>query len=156
MQRFVARRVTADLEPLADTLASLSDELPTMPIYFGVLAILRAEQGRRDEATALLVKLGAELTTLRTDAFRLSTLSMAAEAAVAIDDVQLAHAVLGPLREDLAAHVVFGACGAYLGPKARYVGLAALAVGEIDDAVVQLREAVNRARAMNGRPWLAR
>jgi class 3 adenylate cyclase/tetratricopeptide (TPR) repeat protein len=156
MQRFVARRVLVDLEPLADTLASLSDELPMMPIYLGVLALIRAEQGRRDDAAAFLAKLASELPSLRTDAFRLSTLSMAAEAAAAIDDIELADAVLGPLREDLATQVVFGACGAYLGPKARYIGLAAVTVGEIDDAVIHLREAGNRLREMDGRPWLAR
>jgi class 3 adenylate cyclase len=156
MQRFVSRRVLADLEPIANAIASLSDELPAMPIYLGVLAIIRAEQGRRDEAAALLVRLASELPSLRTDAFRVSTLSMAAEAAFATGDVQLAHAVLGPLRDDLATQAIFGACGAYLGPKARYVGLAALAVGEIDDAVLQLREAANRSRATNGHPWLAR
>src|SRR5262249_36526483 len=63
---------------------------------------------------------------------------------------------LEPLRRDLATNVVFGACGAYLGPKSRYIGLAALIVGEIDEAVTQLRDAADRARAVKGDPWLAR
>jgi class 3 adenylate cyclase len=156
MQRFVARRTTVDLEPLAETLSALADELPTMPIYVGVLAVIRAEQGRVEETAALLARLASELPSLRTDAFRLATLSMAAEAAVAIDDVDVASAVLDPLRRDLATNVVFGACGAYLGPKTRYIGLAALAVGEIDDAVTQLRDAADRVRAVKGEPWQAR
>ncbi len=154
MQRFVARRVVADLEPLAETVTALADELPTMPMYLGVLAVLRLEQGRREESAALLARLAAELPSLRTDAFALATLSLAAEAAVSIEDVELASAVQRALRDDLAANVIFGACGAYLGPKTRYVGLAALAVGEIDDAVTQLCDA-ERPSAGHERPAVA-
>jgi class 3 adenylate cyclase len=156
MQRFVARRTMADLEPLGNTLASLWDELPTMPIYLGALAVVRGEQGRKHEAAALLAQLAAELPSMRTDAFRLSTLGLAAEAAVAVDDCPLATIVLEALRVEPAANLIFGACGAYLGPRSRYVGLAALGAGEVDEAIAELREAADRVRAMNGRPWLAR
>jgi class 3 adenylate cyclase len=156
MQRFVARRTTVDLEPLATTVSGLADELTTMPIYLGVLSVIRAEQGRVDEAAALLARLSAELPSLRSDAFRLATLCMAAEAAVTTGDGDVASAVLEPLRRDLATNVVFGACGSYLGSKSRYIGLAALTVGEIDDAVTQLRDAADRSQAVRGDPWLAR
>ena len=91
-------------------------------------------KGARTRPLALLRQLAAELPSLRTDAFRLSTLGLAAEAAVAVDDRPLAAVVLDALQGEPAANVIFGACGAYLGPRARYVGLAALGAGMIDDA----------------------
>ena len=93
-----------------------------MPIYLGALAVVRAEQGRKDEAAALLRQLAAELPSLRTDAFRLSTLGLAAEAAVAVDDRPLATVVLDALRGEPAANVIFGACGAYPRPAGAVCG----------------------------------
>src|SRR5262249_47326165 len=97
MQRFVARRTMKELGPLADTLEGLVDELPTMPFYLGVLAVVRAEQGHRDESKALLAKLSDQLPSMRSDAFRLGTLSMAAEAACMLDHGALASALLDGL-----------------------------------------------------------
>jgi len=156
MQRFVARRTPDELVALDETIAHLGDELPAMPIYLGVLGLLRAEQGRRDDAVVLLAKLAAELPAIRTDAFRLPTLALAAEVAAAVGDAALAATVLDLLRQEHGVNVVFGACGAYLGPASRYVGLAALAAGKLDDAVEGLHEAAAVVRAANGRPWLAR
>jgi class 3 adenylate cyclase len=156
MQRFVARRTATELGPLAETFVRLCDELPTMPIYLGVLALLRVEQGNRDEAASLLARLAAELPTMRTDAFRLATLALAAEVVAAVEDDAVARTVLDGLHGETGVNVIFGACGAYLGPASRYIGLAALAAGDVDAAVDALHDAAERARAVNGRPWLAR
>ena len=153
MQRFVARRIMADLEPLAETLAGLVDELPTMPLYLGVLAIVRV--GAADGVTRqprCWRRSPPSCPRCARDAFRLATLSMAAEAAVALDDIDVASAVLDPLRRDDSPRTSCSARAARISArKARYIGLAALAIGEIDDAVTHLRDAAERARTVNGR-----
>ena len=156
MQRFVARRTAADLDPLADTLASLIDELPQMLTYPVTLALVRVEQGRLDDAVALVNPVRAQLAELFRDVFEITTLAVATEVAAAIGDVGLAELALSTLRPDAAENVVFGACGAYLGPVSRYVGLAEMVVGRLDEAVAMLEYAAARALRMNGRPWLAR
>jgi class 3 adenylate cyclase/tetratricopeptide (TPR) repeat protein len=156
MQRLVARRKRDDLASLAETMEGFRVELPSMLVYLAALAVLRAEQGLGEAAASLLAEFAPELPNVRSDAFRLTTLAMATEAAAAVGDSELAAALLTELRDEPCRHVIFGAWGALLGPTSRYAGLAAYAAGEPDEAVAHLREAASRARAMSGWPWLAR
>jgi DNA-binding SARP family transcriptional activator len=127
---------------------------PEEPMWRGVLAWLWGAHGRRDEARGALdlVPPAAELASGQ---YTLLTLVTAADAALAVDDLDRA-AELWEALLPYADRVVPIAMGAACwGTVAHRLGALALRLGHVEEGMAHLEQAISLCARLGARPWLA-
>ena len=140
-----------------ETLAQLAAAAADSGAWRAVQAIAEAEAGRVAEAVALarhvLADLGDGDAEVRRDD-RLIASALTAEVAVLAGDAELARATAAHLEIGRGRFAVVAHATVTLGPVDRLLGLLALAQGDVDTAVADLRAAVELAA--QSPLWLAR
>ena len=114
----------AELEPAIQRFAALYPKITTWPI---TLALLEAEDGRRDAALRRVRELAP--MRLRRDVNKLVSLAVLAEAIWQLRDAESAAAAYGALSPYVGRHVMIGGAVAGYGSVDRYVGLLAQRAG---------------------------
>lgn len=136
------RGVTAPVLDLAQQLASEPSTPVDNPVFLAVATALAAAAGDRDRAVRNLEIIGkGRLKNLPSHSSWLLALTALVEAALALDDADLAREVY-PLLEPYAALPVMGSLAiCCFGSTERSLGLAARVMGRLDDAIVHLERA---------------
>ncbi len=126
---------------------------PDEPLWPAVLAYVWATHDRPDAARGALEAIG-DLTEVPDGLHWLLTMTTVAEAATIVDDrprIEIARELLLPYPD----RFVPAAMGAVAwGTVARPLGLAALALGHVDEGLAHLARAVDVCARLRARPWL--
>jgi DNA-binding SARP family transcriptional activator len=156
LQRFVVRyqqaRITEELPMLR-----LAGQATSVFLAGASLAATAfAENGQADRAVAIAKgTLGPDGSRLPRDAFWLAGTALFTGVAAAANDADLLN-LLRELLEPCAAQVVvFGAGGAALGAGHHWLGIAASALGRVDEALDHLEQAVTIAEHLSAPYWIA-
>jgi tetratricopeptide (TPR) repeat protein len=133
-----------------------ANEYPTYPIFACVRAHMEAELGCDEEAATRLRELGADgFAALPFDEEWLVSMSLLAETALRVGDAECASAIyerLLPYDDRIAVSYPEIAMGAV----ARYLGLAAIAMGHPAEAERHLRRALAINERIGARPFATR
>ena len=150
------RREQGRLAELAEPTRVAVHATPELTAWHSGLAQLLAIVGRADEARVELDAIAAPgFDAIPADLMRPYTLGGAAEAAALVHATDHA-AVLYALLRDLAGRGLALGSAAYHGTTDRSLGLLALALGRVEDAVVHHEAALAAHETFGARPWAAR
>lgn len=155
IQLFLLRREHGRLNELEDTMRRGAVEFPWYPMHRIALANLLAIGGQHEEARQILGDLSNNrFASLHRDNFWLTSLCLASEAAVELGERSVA-VVLYELLEPYAARNAIAFAEGPLGSVARYLGLLAGMLDDVEAADRHLESAESANRKMGARPWLA-
>jgi tetratricopeptide (TPR) repeat protein len=144
---------TAELEV---AMGSILDVAGAMPIAHVAMAWVSAELGQLDAARKQLESLkGQEANTSNSAPGWMAGTMMTAELAYVLDDAEYA-ATVYRLLQPYAGHTVMVWLAFCAGPVDYYLGLLAVAMGDVDMARNHFDSAGRLARAMGARPMVAR
>jgi hypothetical protein len=154
-QLFILRKEQGRLRELEDTIRSASVEFAWYPIHRIALADLLARGGQQPEARQILSDLSANrFAALHRDNYWVTSLCLASEVAVGLAEHSVA-AVLYDLLEPYAARNAVVIAEGPLGSVARYLGLLADMLDDLEAADRHLEAAESANRKMGAQPWLA-
>lgn len=149
IQIMAIRREQLRIGELEDATRGLVDSNPDRPAWHAALAVLLAETGRPTEARAELDRVaGADFTGLPRDGDWLITVTLLADAAVALRDADRARLLYDLLAAQPPTNVVIGLGAVCLGSSARYLGRLALATGDRATARAHLELALRSNQAL--------
>jgi DNA-binding SARP family transcriptional activator/tetratricopeptide (TPR) repeat protein len=138
------------------TLRDTADLYPARPVFRCALARVHLDRRDAGAATVILDELAADdFAAVTFDPDWLCAMSLLVEAAVALGD-QKAAATLYRLLCPFADRVVANIPEPIMGAATRYIGLAAAAIGNSDEAETMFEAALEMNERMGFRPWLAR
>ncbi|MCJ8191897.1 helix-turn-helix transcriptional regulator [Sphingomicrobium aestuariivivum] len=121
------------------------------------MALMLAEAGRLDQASALLDRIHREgIATIPEDDMRRLTLAMLAETCWRTGNARLARALYEELLPDAGAVVINGPVFANFGPVDRLLGLAKASLRNVDEAHPWLESALDQARDWGSMPAMLR
>jgi class 3 adenylate cyclase len=132
------------------------EELPTVMVWRAGLALVLCDEGKLDEAASHVEEIARNgFSSVSDDVLQTFTFAQLAEVIFALGDRVLAGTLIERLKDraDNAALVGFTA---YHGAVSRYLGLLALTLGELDQAIEYQRRALAMHERMRARPWIAR
>jgi tetratricopeptide (TPR) repeat protein len=155
VQLFALRSEDGRLAELEPTIRRSAQEFPTRPLFRCLLARLLAELGDEDGARAVFDALAAgRFAVIPVNNDMLLSLGRLAEVAWFLRDAArgaVLHDLLLPYRG-----LVVDAVESSLGAVDRYLGLAAMTVGDLQAAERHLRDAVVLNTRIGAQPWAAR
>ena len=155
LQLYVLRREQGRLGEMQELVRSSVEEYPTYPIFRCALAVLCEELGETIECRNVfeaIVKDGR--VALPVDEEWLVGTCWLAETAVALSDLQGA-AVIYELLLPYAARVAISYPEVSAGPVARYLGIVAAALGNLQEARPHFEAAIEISARIGARGWLA-
>jgi tetratricopeptide (TPR) repeat protein len=155
VQRFALRSEDGRLAEMEPAIRRSAEEFPTRPLFRCLLARLLAELGDQDGARSVFEELAADrFAVIPVNNDLLLSLSQLAEVAWFLRDADRAaalHRLLLPYR-GLVVDTLESSTGAV----DRYLGLAALTVGDLPAAERHLHDALELNARIGARPWMAR
>ena len=155
VQRFALRLEDGRLAELEPAIRRSAAEFPTRPLFGCLLARLLIELGDQDQARPVFEQLAAgRFGGIPVNNDMLFSLSHLAEVAWVLRDAgsgAVLHALLLPYRG-----LVVDTQETSTGAVDRYLGLAALTVGDLPPAERHLRDALDLNTRIGARPWTAR
>jgi hypothetical protein len=155
MHQFLLQRELGGLANIEDAVRASVEEFPWYPCHRAALALLLIDLDRRDEARAVLGELARdEFAALYRDNEWLLGMSMAAEASARLEERDAAAVAYRQLLPFAGLHAVGHAEGS-VGVVDRYLGLLAMALGELDEAERHLVDAIRIHQEMGATPWTA-
>jgi DNA-binding SARP family transcriptional activator len=155
IELFARRRDQGRLEEIEDLIRTSIDEYPGYRSFPCLLALLRCELGREDEARRTFEELAAEdFAWLPRDSEWLFCLSVLAEVAEHLNDRERA-AVLHRLLLPYGRLNALSAGELAVGSVARYLGILASTGSQWDDGARHFEDALAMNARMGARPWLA-
>lgn len=140
---------------LAGLEQQLGDLVDTNPMFVAAFALLHAELGSVDDARRMLDTLAAWSPWPRNWLW-LATTTTALEAAVLIGDTGTSRRYAAVLNRYSGTWAMAAGELVCMGPVDRVLGLARLAVGELDGAETMLTSALDAASAQGATPWVRR
>ena len=153
--RFLLARERGGIGELESEVRMSVDEFPWYPLHRAAHVITLLESARADEARAALEELGRdEFAALYRDNEWLLAMSLAAEAAARLGARSASETIYAQLRPFAGRHAI-GHTEGSIGAVDRYLGLLAATLGQLDDAVEHLENAVHINERMGARPWTA-
>jgi tetratricopeptide (TPR) repeat protein len=157
-QMFVARRELGGVgESLERSMATFAEAYPGMHSWRATLAVVHAEQGRKEAARAVLERIGARgFADVPRDVHFFPALAMLAEAVHLVRD-RIRATELYPMLLPYADRNVVASWWSptYVGSVARYLGLLAATAGFTDDAAGHFAQAITANARMGVRGQLA-
>src|SRR5262249_12528298 len=143
----------SELEPVVEIAA---ERAVNLPIWRAGLALMHAALGHTDAARGALGELGAAgFRDLPRDGNLLGTYARLAEACALLEAPELAAPLLPLLAPHADRVVVLATTAGCLGSAARYAGLLAHTVGQLDDAVAHFETALTTNARLGALPQLA-
>jgi DNA-binding SARP family transcriptional activator len=154
-QMWVLHRELDRLGELEEAVRGFVAAYPAVPAWRCGLAWVLLAQDRRAEAERVFAEFAAaRFANIPRDAIWSMTVALAAElAAAGLADragVRALHALMRPYGD---RNAVTGEAIVSNGPMALYLGMTALSLGELDEAVAHLEAAVGSAARMGARPF---
>ncbi|MFZ0091613.1 MAG: tetratricopeptide repeat protein, partial [Solirubrobacteraceae bacterium] len=157
IQMLEIRREQARMGELEASARELVAANPHRAAWRAGLAMLLLETGRLDEARAELAPLAADrFASVARDGDWMVTAALAAELAAALGEVDFAATLYDLMLPFADTNVVIGLGAACLGATNRYLGLLALSLERVADAVAHLRRAVRSNAQLGATIELAR
>ena len=145
------------LAGMADLMLSAADKIPNTGAFRIAADLAVVAAGRTDEVAARLeTHLHRNWLDMRRDSLWLASGGLVVELAHALGNRSVAAVALQALRPYADRMAVTGLGRAVLGPVSRFVGLAALTVGQLDEAVEQFTSAERLARSFDATTCEAR
>jgi tetratricopeptide (TPR) repeat protein len=155
IQQYVLRRARGGLERLAASIEHAVERYPAVPAWRVALAQLYFLVGRETEARREFEHVAAnDFARLPRDHVWLGATAALAELSAAFSDGERAAVLYEMLRPYADRNCTVGFAMCY-GPTARYLGLLATALGRPEAAAEHFESALQMARRMAARPWLA-
>ena len=156
VQSFMIRAEEGRLGDIEPFVAMAAEQGITLPIWRAALAILHAALGRTDEARQVLSDLGKMgFRDLPRDGNLLGTYANLAQVCALLEAPRFAEPLLPLLAPHVDAVVVPAYTACCLGSAARYAGLLAHTLGQLDDAVVYFEKALATNERIGALPQLA-
>ena len=158
VQLFALRTEQGSLAEVEGALEEFGRRYPAAPVWRAAAAFALSVLGRDDAARRLfdaLTAAGAGVAEMQRDSEWLGTVSLLVRAGERLGDTRRT-GLLATLLEPYTDRAVIAGRGAiFLGPVARYAGLAAAAAGRREDAVGYLDDALAMARSWGAEPMVA-
>jgi hypothetical protein len=131
------------------------DEFPWYPCHRAALTLLLVDRERLDEARIVFDGLAHnEFSALYRDNEWLLGMALASEACALLGDADRAAVLYEQLSPFSGSHAIGHAEGS-VGATDRYLGLLAVAMGRIDEAIVHLEAGLDLNERMGSPPWAA-
>jgi tetratricopeptide (TPR) repeat protein len=154
-QAAMLRRVRGPLEQVILVIERFAAQYPSMRIWQAVLVPLYAEAGREGDARATLDRLAAnDFDDLGESYYWVCTIAFLAEGAALLGDAARAARLYDLLLPYAGRNVMVGFGAGCYGPVARYLGLAATAMGRWEAAERHLADALDAALRMGARQFV--
>ena len=145
------------LTPLEPAVREFVATYPRVAAWRCGLAILLAKDGRRDDAVEIYREFAdTGFRSIPRDAIWSTTCGLAAELVTMLGDADDARALYELIRPYSDRNAVTGEAIFCSGPMSLYVGVMALYAGEVDAAVEELENALDRCERMGALPFEAR
>jgi len=155
MQSFLLARERATLAEMEADVRAAVDEFPWYPCHRAALALLLIDLGRDDEARVVFDDLARdEFSALYRDNEWLLGMAMASEACALLGAADHAAVLYGQLTPFSGSHAIGHAEGS-VGATDRYLGLLAVTLGRLDDAIAHLAAGMAMNEEMGSPPWTA-
>ena len=154
-QLFLLRREQGRVAEVEQPMRAAVETFTWYPIHRVGLICLLLDTGRAEEARSLFDELARErFAAVPRDNYWLMVMAMAGEACFMLDDRARAAVLYEQLLPFQHLHAV-GAPEGALGSVARYLGLLACTLGDLDQADRQFEAAAAFNQAMHALPWVA-
>ena len=156
LQLFGLRREQGRLAELLEEFERVPGQFPNRPVYRCIVAAVRAELGRLDEARNVLADLAGEdhsFASVPVNNDLLLSTTLLAEVATACRDLRAADALYRLLLPYAALHV--DTLELSTGSVSRYLGLLAMVLHHPYDAERHFEQAIEMNARMGAKPWLA-
>lgn len=154
-QRFLLRREQSRLAEVEESVYRAAVEFTWYPIHRFAYAYVLANTGRQPAARQILDELAADrFAALHRDNYWLASLCLASEVTVQLGDTAKAE-VLYELLEPFSARNAIALPEGQFGSVARYLGLLAVARGDLEAADNHFGNAQKSNREMGAKVWLA-
>ena len=154
MQAAYERGEWTEMVPM---LAAGIEEMPNIPAFRSLLALIDAQEGRSDAAAATLAAMREGLAAIpRNDNFTTCLATMAEGGAVLDEGPTFAAPILERLAPYAGSAIAVSGTGVSLGAVDRYLGILYTMVGRFDDAAASFEAAIALETKMASRPLLAR
>ena len=146
-----------ELAALIDRLSELAEQYPAIPAWRSSLAATHAELRNSSEARTVFETLAArDFTDVPLDAQWGISLSLLAEVASYLGDVDRARLLYDMMTPFEGLNVIAGRAAASYGPVARMLALLARTDGRVDDAERHFNASLALSEGMGDRPFTAR
>jgi DNA-binding SARP family transcriptional activator/tetratricopeptide (TPR) repeat protein len=155
IQLLAIRREQGRMAELETAARELSAANPSLSAWRAGLATLLCETGRPDEARSELARFTPDLSEIAPDGDWLTTVTLLADVAAEVGDVDRCAQLYEILSPYAATNVVIGHAAVCFGSVARYLGRLALTIGERERALEHLRHAVDSSAALRAPVQLA-
>jgi tetratricopeptide (TPR) repeat protein len=157
VQTFQRLRDVGGVEELEAPLVLFGQSFPAVPIWRCGLALLYAESGQETKARAVLDQLAARrFADIPRDGNIIPALLQLAEVVVRLGDRERAEWLYALLAPHAGRHAVIAMSAACYGAAGHGVGILAALLGRTDEAVSQLRRALEMNEVIGARPFVAR
>jgi len=155
-QLLLARREQGRLNELAAEVAAVEVGPAVGSVALCMLAFCLAESGQTSDARAAFDSLAADdFSTIKRDFTWLASIACLSEVCVTLGDAARAtvlYNLLSPYSSRNASLDLF----AYLGPVSHYLGILAALSGQVDDAELRFKAALEAEQRFRALPWMAR
>jgi len=155
MQMFTIRREQGRLAEVAPIFKRFVDDNPGESAWRPGLALIATDLGFLEPARASFEEMAADGFDLPIDAKRTATLSYLAEVCARLENAEYAERLYELLLPYQDFTVTVGTMVVCYGAAARYLGLLATTMGELDKAEGHFEAAIELNAKMDARPWLA-
>ena len=158
VQLFALRTEQGRLTEVEQSLEEFGRRYPAAPVWRAAASFALAVLGRADESRRLfdaLTASGAGVAEIPRDSEWLGTVALLVRAGARLGDTRRTATLAGLLEPYTDRAVIAGRGAIFLGPVARYAGLAAAAAGRRADAVEYLEQALAMARRWGAEPMVA-
>jgi DNA-binding SARP family transcriptional activator/tetratricopeptide (TPR) repeat protein len=152
---FALRREQGRLDEIEALITETAEEYAGYRAFRCLVPLLSLELGRPEDARPAFDELAIdEFATLPQDCEWLFCLAILAEVAAGLNDGRRAHTLYELLRPHARRNAI-AAGELAVGSVARYLGLLAATLGQLDDAARHFEDAIAMNESMGARPWLA-
>ena len=158
VQLFALRTEQGRLTEVEQSLEEFGRRYPAAPVWRAAAAFALAVLGRSDESRRVfdaLTASGAGVAEIPRDSEWLGTVALLVRAGARLGDPRRTATLAGLLEPYADRAVIAGRGAIFLGPVARYAGLAAAAAGRRADGTAYLEQALATARRWGAEPMIA-
>lgn len=150
------RGTPSSLENSLTTFNELADRYPAMPVFRAVEAHLYASLDRPTEARDSIARLApGHFDAIPKNVDWLAAMGLLAEVAGTINDADVASVIHDLLLPYVRQGIVLDWSIVCLGSVARYLGIAAATMGQLDRAIAHLESGIDADARMGARPYVA-